>query len=130
MIVRIGKRIVHSVLARWRKVPLQIQGRIQIALPLLAVVCSAVIAIYGNYQRAQIEAAIQHHFETVSGLDTMLTLMVNAETGMRGYLLTKHAEFLQPYATASQNLPATLSRLHALAVSEPGTAYGLISWHS
>ncbi|MDQ2995615.1 MAG: CHASE3 domain-containing protein [Chloroflexota bacterium] len=120
MIARIGKNIVHSALRGWRRVPLRVQGKVQIALPLLAVVCSAIMAIYGNYQRAHIEAAIQRHFETVSGLDTMLTLMVNAETGMRGYLLTKHEEFLQPYATASQNLPVTIAQLHVLAESEPG----------
>ncbi len=85
MIVQISKNFIHSALGIWRRVPLHLQGKIQIALPLLAVVCSAIIAMYGNYQRAQIEATIQRHSETVSGLDTVLTLMVNAETGMRGY---------------------------------------------
>jgi len=52
-------------------------------------------------------------------LNEVVTLMVNAETGMRGYLLTKRNEFLQPYATASQELPSAMSDLRALAEAEP-----------
>jgi CHASE3 domain sensor protein len=48
--------------------------------------------------------------------------MVNAETGMRGYLLTKRDEFLQPYATALQKLPTAMSDLRALAEAEPSYA--------
>jgi CHASE3 domain sensor protein len=120
MIARIGRRMSEPALRVWRRVPLPIQGKIQIALPLLAVVCSAVIAVYGNYQRAQIEAAMQRHIETIGELNNALTLMINAETGMRGYLLTKREEFLQPYATASESLPATMAKARALAESEPG----------
>lgn len=104
----------------WQRVPLRLQGQIQIALPLLAVVCSAIIAIYGNGQRARIEAAMQRHIETVEQLNHALTMMVNAETGMRGYLLTQRDEFLEPYATASKQLPAALEQLRALAETEPG----------
>lgn len=120
MIAKIGNQIAHPVLRVWRRLPLPLQGKIQIALPLLAVVCSAIIAVYGNYQRAQIEAAMQRHIQTVGELNNALTLMINAETGMRGYLLTRRAEFLQPYTTATGSLPATLAQLRALAQSEPG----------
>jgi len=51
----------------------------------------------------------------VRSLGEVLTLMVNAETGMRGYLLTQRDEFLQPYATASQDLPTAMAQARALA---------------
>lgn len=120
-IASISQHIVQPVMRLWRRVPLRLQGKILVILPLLAVTISAILAIFGNYQRAQIEAAIQRHFRTVSGFNEVLTLMVNAETGMRGYLLTKREEFLQPYATALQNLPPAMSQLRALAESEPGS---------
>jgi CHASE3 domain sensor protein len=119
-ILSVAKRFVQPATQLWRRVPLHLQGKIQVALPLLAVTVSAVLAVFGHYQHARIEAAIQRQFQAVAGLNEVLTLMVNAETGMRGYLLTKHEEFLQPYATASQNLPATMSQVRALAESEPG----------
>lgn len=113
-------RIVAPVKRVWGRVPLRVQGKISIALPLLAVVISACLALYGNHQRARIESAVQRHFQVASTSTEVLNLMVNAETGMRGYLLTRRDEFLQPYAFASQNLPSALARLRALAEAEPG----------
>jgi len=115
-----AKRFVRPATQLWERLPFHLQGKIQVALPLLAVIVSAVLAIFGHYQHARIEAAIQRQFQTVASLNEVLTLMVNAETGMRGYLLTKHEEFLQPYATASKNLPVAMSQMRTLAESEPG----------
>lgn len=116
----ISKSFLQPAMRLWQRVPLQLQGKIQVGLPLFAVIVSGILAVFGHFQHARIEAAIQRQFQTVAGLNEVLTLMVNAETGMRGYLLTRHEEFLQPYAAASQKLPATLSRIRNLAESEPG----------
>ena len=86
-----------------------------VGLPLLAVVISAVFAFLGNQNRANIEADLQRHAKMVRILSEVLTLIVNAETGMRGYLLTQRDEFLQPYATASQDLPTAMAQARALA---------------
>ena len=88
-------------------------------LPLVAITISAVLALFGNHQRANIQADIQRHFQMVTSLNEVVTLMVNAETGMRGYLLTKRDEFLQPYATASKKLRYAMSDLRTLAEAEP-----------
>lgn len=103
----------------WRRIPLRVQGKILIILPLLAITISAVLALFGNHQRANIQDDIQRRFQMVRELNEVVTLMVNAETGMRGYLLTRRGEFLQPYATASQKLPSAMSGLRSLAEAEP-----------
>ena len=118
-IISIGKRIVQPVTRLWCRTPLRVQGKILVILPLLAITISAVLALFGNHQRAIIEADIQRHFQMVRVLNEVVTLMVNAETGMRGYLLTRRDEFLQPYATASQKLQFAMSDLRALAEAEP-----------
>jgi CHASE3 domain sensor protein len=87
-------------------------------VPLLAITISAVLALFGNHQRANIQADIQRHFHMVRGLNEVVTLMVNAETGMRGYLLTRREEFLEPYAAAMQKIPAAMSDLRVLAEAE------------
>lgn len=109
-----------AVMRSWQRVPLRVQGIITVSLPLLAVTISAALALFGNYQRARIEADVQRKFQMATGLSEVLTLMVNAETGMRGYLLTKREEFLEPFATASRNLPVTMGHVRALAEAEPG----------
>ena len=118
-IISIGKRIFQPVTRLWRQIPLRRQEKILVILPLLAITISAALALFGNHQRANIQADIQRHFQMVRGLNEVVTLMVNAETGMRGYLLTGRDEFLQPYATASQKVRFAMSDLRALAEAEP-----------
>lgn len=110
--------ILQGIVSPWRRVPLRIQGMITVGLPLLAIVISAALALLGNHQRARIEADVHRHFQMASGMSDVLTLMVNAETGMRGYLLTQREEFLHPYAAAAQNLSTAMLRLRALAEAE------------
>jgi CHASE3 domain sensor protein len=110
----------QPALRLWARVPIRVQGRITVGLPLVAVLISAVLAIVGNYQRVAIETDIQRKFEMSATLGELTTLMVNAETGMRGYLLTGQSEFLEPFDQATGELPATMARLTELATAEPG----------
>lgn len=99
---------------------MRIQGLITVALPLTAVLLSASLAAVGNYQRVNIETDIQRKFEMSAKLGELTTRMVNAETGMRGYLLTGQPAYLEPYDSAVAELPATFSGLTVLAEAEPG----------
>ena len=105
-IIRLGKWITQPIVRVWQRIPLRMQGHIFVALPLLSILISAIIALVGNYQRAGIEAALQRHVQVVAQSNEVLTLMVNAETGIRGYLLTQRSTFLQPYTSALQQLPS------------------------
>src|SRR4051812_21360684 len=110
----------RPALRLWARIPMRGQGRITVGLPLVAVVVSAGLAIMGGNQRADIETDIQRKFEMSGALGELTTLMVNAETGMRGYLLTDQDEFLKPFDQATAELPATMARLTDLASAEPG----------
>lgn len=104
----------------WNRLPLRAKGALLAALPMLAIIISAASAFIGNKQREAIEYDVQRKFAMVSKLNEMLTLMVNAETGVRGFVLTRREEFLEPYTMASEQLPANLARLRGLAEAEPG----------
>ena len=90
------------------------QGRITVGLPLVAVFISTCLALVGNHQRVGIETDIQRKFEMTAALGGLTTLMVNAETGMRGYLLTGQSEYVEPFDQVSDELPATMARLTGL----------------
>lgn len=49
----------------------------------------------------------------------MLTLLVNAETGTRGYLLTRRDAFLEPYLAARKELPEPVATLRQLIQDNP-----------
>lgn len=110
----------------WRQLPVRWQGRVLLLLPLLAVVISALIAVRGSYQRAKIEIAIQRHFQWTHDLTTLLNTLVDAETGMRGYLLMEMPEYLAPYQNAEKTLPELVGRLEDLANSEPDDSVAVV----
>ena len=87
---------------------------------MVAVVVSAALAFLGNQNRERTETAVNRHFEMVARLSDLLTLMLNAETGLRGCLLTHRAEFLEPFALARRSLPGELDRLRTFVEAEPG----------
>ncbi len=113
------RQTLQAIVRLWRRVPRRIQGLLLVGLSLVAVVISATLAFLGNHQRAIIENDVHRHFQMVNSLSDVLTLMVDAETGMRGYLLTQRDEFLQPYETALQNLPIAMANLRTLAEADP-----------
>lgn len=58
--------------------------------------------------RATVEAAV----ETRAALSDLLALHLDAETGVRGYVLTGNDEFLEPYDAAMQRREGLFDRLH------------------
>ena len=112
------KTWVQAAIRQWERVPIRVQARITIALPLVAVIISALLAISGNAQRVAIETDIQRKFEVSAALGGLSSLMVNAETGMRGYLLTGRTEFLEPFDQASRELAPAVASLRGLASAE------------
>ncbi|MGC4005467.1 MAG: CHASE3 domain-containing protein [Pirellulales bacterium] len=107
-------------LAFWNRVPIRAQGGILALIPLVAVLVSFVFAAYGNYRRGGIEYDVHRRFQLVRQYDDLLNLMIDAETGERGYLLTKQPAFLEPYDRAVAEIPNKLEALRQTILLEPG----------
>src|SRR5919201_6914491 len=90
-----------------------------IALLLLGLTAIGVVTATG---------AVNHEFIQVVQTDGPLmqdvlrrvALMVDEETGLRGYLLTHDPRFLAPYMTARRTLPAVRARTARLGTTVPG----------
>lgn len=63
---------------------------------------------------------VTHTHEVLSVLDNLLPLMTDAETGLRGYLITGDAAYLEPYTAAPAAIDAQMSKLEELIVDSPG----------
>lgn len=57
------------------------------------------------------EAQVAHIHQVVERIDGMLALLLDMETGARGYILTSRRSFLLPYLAAKHNLPRALREL-------------------
>ncbi|AUD00443.1 CHASE3 domain-containing protein [Spirosoma pollinicola] len=57
---------------------------------------------------------VLHTREVITGLEVLRTLAVDAETGTRGYLLSRQPKSLEPYERARKQLPGQLRYLQRL----------------
>jgi CHASE3 domain sensor protein len=57
---------------------------------------------------------VAHTYQVLTGLQSTLSLLKDAETGQRGYLLTGRAHYLEPYEAAITQLPERLAGLREL----------------
>ena len=85
-----------------------------LAAALILMIASASIA-YRSVERFAARAdLVQHSHVVINQTNLLLSELKDAETGSRGYLLTRDKQFLEPYEQAVRVLPAQLQTLKAL----------------
>ena len=93
---------------------------LKIVIPLvLGIVASFAIAVYAEFGFRRLEVANRQMavaLEMEATLHEVLSLIVDAETGQRGYLLTGRDEYRQPYDTALPKIENAFNRLRRLLV--------------
>lgn len=104
----------------WNHLPIRAQGGITVFIPIIALIISFGFALYGNRARVAISEDIERKFAAVRQYGDLLTLMIDAETGERGFLLTNRAEYLAPFKRAVEEIPKTIKQLKATIEAEPG----------
>lgn len=92
-----------------------------IIVPVLLVIIA--LEIRHEFDRGrQLRIAVNQTYEARLQMQTVLSLMQDAETGQRGYVITGQRNFLEPYDKALQRLEQERRRLHALLVADLGSA--------
>ena len=93
----------------WLDRPLRTKGLVVLALPMLVLV----ITVTASFVVERHELALRQRTQAVNALasqsEQVLTLLLNAETGVRGYALTGDASFLAPYQQAVSEAPGAVT---------------------
>ncbi len=97
-------------LPRWRGVFL-----VAIALLLL----SGGLALHQYFRFSAASNGIDRTHQVLSSIDGLLSRLLDAESGARGYLLTGGAPFLAPYAAAEPRVSTASAELVALVEDDP-----------
>ncbi|MEJ0050362.1 MAG: CHASE3 domain-containing protein [Methylovirgula sp.] len=74
---------------------------------------AAISAVVLAQQQQDIDAQIRHTFQVNDELERIQTLVTDAESGQRGYLLTDRFSYLDPYNFAKRGLPNELNALRS-----------------
>lgn len=90
-------------------------------VPVLVVLLGALALAWQMHEANSTVAQIQHSDDSIAESLLIERLIVDEETGLRGFQTTRDPRFLEPYRTASRQLPAEFARRRALA-TEPGRA--------
>jgi CHASE3 domain sensor protein len=64
-------------------------------------------------------AKVEQAHDVLDGIDRVVTRLLEAETGYRGYLLTARHAFLEPYEGVGPQTRGLLSRLEELVADNP-----------
>jgi CHASE3 domain sensor protein len=70
-----------------------------------------------NYRK--IEAGLRNTYKVLKTNQELINLVTDAETGQRGYLLTKASRYLEPYRTAIKRLDPEIKQLQQLTADNP-----------
>lgn len=81
---------------------------------LVALVAIAVISLRSSQQLVANRQQVIHTMEVLTSTELLLSLLKDAETGQRGYLLVEDPRYLEPYLSAVQRLKPALHRLREL----------------
>ena len=90
------------------------------AVPLfliLATVAYITVQFAANQSAAQ--QWVAHTYQVIASLRAVLGDAQDAETGQRGYLLTRRQDFLAPYQAADRRMARDLSRFKQLTIDNP-----------
>src|SRR5579883_3409853 len=96
------------------------KGVLVVAIPVVALLLA--MTVFFQLQRQTKEAAdwVSHTFQVRSGIRRIQVELVSAETGTRGYLLSRQHSFLQPYLNAKSSLPQEFAALERLVADNSG----------
>ncbi|PKB13438.1 signal transduction histidine kinase [Novosphingobium kunmingense] len=61
---------------------------------------------------------VRETHEVLIALDSLISTLKDAETGQRGYLLTKREAYLEPYTTAAALVPTRLAKVEQLVADD------------
>jgi PAS domain S-box-containing protein len=90
-----------------------------LALPIIALALLALITAYGFRRAQQSARRVDGADQVIAHANNLVKLMVDEETGLRGYLLTGDRLFLDTYHKANRDLDPEFANLFSLIRRDP-----------
>jgi signal transduction histidine kinase len=107
---------------RWADAPLLFKTLLVVALPILMLLLTGGSAVVLERQERASDAAVRRANQGRTNVFVVYVALLNADTGVRGYLLTRDKRFLEPFRLAERSAPDAMRRLRESAGTAERTA--------
>ncbi|ADU15175.1 ATP-binding protein [Asticcacaulis excentricus] len=107
-------RLARFLTRFWADRPLALKGLVVVALPLAILLVSLSLLFQASHAEEQAEDDVRRAFAVQRDTYQVHALLAEAAAGVRGYVLTRQARFLEPYRKAEADLPPTFNRLDGI----------------
>jgi PAS domain S-box-containing protein len=95
----------------WSRLSLSYRGATIVTIPALCLLATLGTWFWSRAEGLEIRTKIDRSQERIASTKELLIVMLNAETGVRGYLVSGDRNFLEPYKMAQKSLPTALTNL-------------------
>jgi signal transduction histidine kinase len=103
----------------WGDLPLRRKGAAVVAIPIVALLVTVLLLLI-SARRSRVDREwVNHTLRVKEQLARVLTILIDAETGARGYVLVGSRDWLKPTDDASAALPQEIDRLAGMVADSP-----------
>ena len=93
---------------------------------LILLLVTYVVTMISNNQLKERTENVEHTFKLISSLEVLLSKIKDAETGVRGYALTRDITFLEPYQNSNEICDSIYKTIDILTKDNPVQQYRLL----
>jgi diguanylate cyclase (GGDEF)-like protein len=97
--------------AWWGRLALRVKTLLVVGIPVGVLVLAVPLLYITQRESVRVGEAVERTYRVREDLSAVLQHLVDAETGIRGYLLTRDKEFLTPFRGGLFDLPVSLRTL-------------------
>jgi signal transduction histidine kinase/CheY-like chemotaxis protein len=101
----------------WNDLSIRRKGMVVVALPLLALLADSTLLLLVTRGQQSANEDVRQSIEVRTATRDLVSILVDAETGVRGYLATGDERFLDPYNAALSRLSSLQKRGAGLATA-------------
>jgi PAS domain S-box-containing protein len=93
--------------------------KVGVALTLIVLLVNALLSFRATRTLIDYDQLVRHSYDVISELERTLSMLKDAETGERGYIITGDDAYLQPYEAALKRIDGHILRLNRLTADNP-----------
>ena len=103
----------------WHQLPIERRSSVAISIPLACLLGAVVTYTLLRQRMVEAQVEVEHTNQVLTRSQNALISALNAETGVRGYYISRDKVFLEPYNLAAKNIQPEIQALARLVGDNP-----------